>query len=106
MKIPSLLLQPVLENAIKFGLYDTTGEVVISLDARAEQNNLLIEIKNPFDPDTAPQKPGTGFGLSSVQRRLSVLYYRNELLLTSQYENVFTTILKIPQLAQEQSRIS
>ncbi len=106
MKIPSLLLQPVLENAIKFGLYDTTGEVVISLDARTEQNNLLIEIKNPFDPETATARPGTGFGLSSVQRRLALLFFRNDLLTTSQYENIFTTRIKIPQLAQEQSRIS
>jgi len=102
MKIPSLLLQPVLENAIKFGLYDTTGEVVISLDVKAEQNNLLIEIKNPFDSDTAASRPGTGFGLSSVQRRLALLFYRNDLLSTSQYENIFTTRIRIPQLAQEQ----
>ena len=32
MKLPALLLQPIVENAIKFGLYDTTGETVIRMD--------------------------------------------------------------------------
>ncbi|GHM99380.1 hypothetical protein WSM22_08700 [Cytophagales bacterium WSM2-2] len=97
MMLPSLLLQPVLENAIKFGLYDTTGEVTISVDAKAEDKNLLITIKNPFDPETASPKRGTGFGLNSVQRRLALIFYRNDLLTTRQDENIFTTSIRIPQ---------
>jgi len=97
MQLPSLLLQPVLENAIKFGLYDTVGEVVITVEGRADQNNLIIEIKNPFDPSSAPLKPGTGFGLDSIQRRLALLFYRNDLLTTRRNENTFTTTIKIPQ---------
>jgi len=97
MKLPSLLLQPVLENAIKFGLYDTVGEVVITVEGKTEQNNLIVEIKNPFDPTSAPLKPGTGFGLNSIQRRLALLFYRNDLLTTQQNENTFTTTIKIPQ---------
>jgi len=97
MKLPSLLLQPVLENAIKFGLYDTVGEVAITVVGKVEQNNLIVEIKNPFDPSSAPLKPGTGFGLNSIQRRLALLFYRNDLLTTRQNENTFTTTIKIPQ---------
>ena len=97
MKLPSLLLQPVLENAIKFGLYDTVGDVMITVTARVEQNNLVVEIKNPFDPSSASPKPGTGFGLNSIQRRLSLLFYRNDLLTTQQNKNTFTTSIKIPQ---------
>jgi two-component system, LytTR family, sensor kinase len=97
MKLPSLLLQPVLENAIKFGLYDTVGEVLISVEAKTENNNLIVEIKNPFDPSSANPKPGTGFGLNSIQRRLSLLFYRNDLLATHKNENTFTTTIKIPQ---------
>ena len=97
MKLPSLLLQPVLENAIKFGLYDTIGEVVITVEGKVDQNNLIVEIKNPFDPSSASLKPGTGFGLNSIQRRLALLFYRNDLLTTRQNENIFTTSIKIPQ---------
>lgn len=96
-KIPSLLLQPVVENAIKFGLYDTIGEVTISLIAKEEKGVLIIEIQNPYDPQTAQPKKGTGFGLSSVQRRLYLLYAQNNLVQTQQTENTFSTTLRIPQ---------
>jgi two-component system LytT family sensor kinase len=99
MKLPSLLLQPIVENAIKFGLYDTVGEIGISISATVDNNTLLVEVKNPFDPATATPQHGTGFGLSSVQRRLSLMYFRNDLLSTSQSDNIFTTTIKIPQIA-------
>jgi LytS/YehU family sensor histidine kinase len=96
-KIPSLLLQPVVENAIKFGLYDTTGEVEIRVDAFLKEGNLTICVDNPYDPDTATPRKGAGFGLSSIQRRLYLLYARNDLLTTSQENGIFKTCITIPQ---------
>lgn len=99
MQLPSLLLQPVVENAIKFGLYDTTGETKISIEARSENNMLLLEVRNPFDPVTSSSRQGTGFGLSSIQRRLYLLFTRNDLLNTTQHSDTFITTIKIPQAA-------
>ena len=96
MKLPALLLQPVMENAIKFGLYDTVDEIEIGLKAIKEENNLVITVTNPFDPETSAPK-GTGFGLQSVQRRLDLLFARTDLLQTEAKENIFTTTIKIPQ---------
>jgi hypothetical protein len=96
-KLPPLLIQPVVENAIKFGLYDTVGETVISIVTKVELNHLIIRVENPFDPTTSAPRHGTGFGLSSLQRRLYLLYARNDLLTISQEENIFTTQIKIPQ---------
>lgn len=97
MKLPSLLLQPVVENAIKFGLYDTTGETVIRLEAKVENNDLVVVVENPFDSSTSQPRQGTGFGLASVKRRLYLLYARQDLLTTRQEENIFTTRIQIPQ---------
>lgn len=99
MKLPSLLLQPVVENAIKFGLYDTTGDTVISIKTSTEQNNLVVEVQNPFDPETSSPRQGTGFGLKSVQRRLYLLFARHDLLKTEAKENIYITTIKIPQQA-------
>ena len=96
-KLPALLLQPVVENAIKFGLYDTTGEVLITLDASIENNYLKIQLRNPFDPETSPPHKGTGFGLSSIQRRLFLLFARQDLLNTQTDQNNFITTILIPQ---------
>ncbi|HTF17626.1 MAG TPA: histidine kinase [Chryseolinea sp.] len=95
--LPSLLLQPIVENAIKFGLYDTTGEIVIKIEALAADKQLLLRVQNPFDPETSQPRQGTGFGLMSVQRRLYLLYGRNDLLTTRTEEKIFITEVKIPQ---------
>ncbi len=97
MKLPALLLQPIVENAIKFGLYDTTGETLIRLQAEMTDHHLLIRVSNPFDPETSSPKQGTGFGLKSVQRRLYLLFARTDLLTTETKENIFTTTVKVPQ---------
>jgi len=97
MRVPPMLLQPIVENAIKFGLYDTTEAVTISIRARAEGKFLLITVQNPFDPETSRPKQGTGFGLSSIQRRLYLLFARADLVETRIDNNLFTTIVKIPQ---------
>jgi two-component system, LytTR family, sensor kinase len=97
MRIPPMLLQPIVENAIKFGLYDTTDAVTISIRARFENNYVRVEVENPFDPETSRPKKGTGFGLTSIQRRLYLLFARPDLLETRVDNNLFTTIVRIPQ---------
>ncbi|MGZ5191380.1 MAG: sensor histidine kinase [Flavisolibacter sp.] len=95
--VPAMLLQPVVENAIKFGLYDTTGDIMISIEAKMEDKDLKVQVQNPFDPGTSLPKKGTGFGLTSVQRRLYLLFARHDLLHTEVKENIFITTIKIPQ---------
>ena len=97
LRLPALLLQPIVENAIKFGLYDTVGETQISIKAVAEGPHLIITTRNPYDPATQQPRRGTGFGLDSVRRRLYLLYARKDLLSTSQQDSTFTTTIKIPQ---------
>lgn len=100
LKLPSLLLQPVVENAIKFGLYDTIGDITISIDTSSADQALLIRVENPFDSATTQPRQGTGFGLSGIQRRLYLLYARNDLLRTQQTShNTFITEVTIPQPA-------
>lgn len=97
MLIPSLLLQPVVENAIKFGLYDVTGEVTLKIQTEVQSNMLKICVENPFDPETAVPHKGTGFGLHSIERRLYLLYARNDLLTTEKHDSIFKTCILIPQ---------
>ena len=96
-EFPHLILQPIVENAIKFGLYDTTGDITISVQARKVNDDLIVTVRNPYDPQTAAPKKGTGFGLSSVQRRLYLLFARTDLLQTEAGKESFVTTIKIPQ---------
>lgn len=97
MKIPPLLLQPVVENAIKFGLYDTTEAITIKITTKVEDDNLYVIVENPFDPETSQPRKGTGFGLESIKRRLYLLFGRSDLLQTDVNGNIFITTVKIPQ---------
>ncbi|MEX6686769.1 histidine kinase [Danxiaibacter flavus] len=100
MKIPPLLLQPVVENAIKFGLYDTVGEVIIRINAASENGHLVISVSNPFDPETSQPLQGTGFGLASIKRRLFLLYARQDLLQTEKHNDTFITTIVVPQMSE------
>ena len=98
MKLPALLLQPLVENAIKFGLYDTIGEVMISIQAKKTDEGLLVTIQNPYDEETSQPLQGTGFGLASIKRRLFLLFARQDLLQTKTANNHFITTIIIPQI--------
>lgn len=94
--IPPLLVQPLVENAIKFGLYGTTENVVIHLKTKRVDDLLQIEITNPFDTDMQPAE-GSGFGLEGLRRRLYLLYARNDLLKIRAENNLFTVQLTLPE---------
>lgn len=99
LQIPPLLMQPIVENAIKFGLYGTTGEIIINISTHSKDSFLYVTVDNPFDQETqgSDSGRGTGFGLSSIQRRLFLLYGRNDLLFTEKKDSIFISTLKIPQ---------
>lgn len=95
--LPGTLLQPIVENAIKFGLYNTSAAILISVHVMLEGNLLKIAVKNPFDPEMRATG-GTGFGLTAIRRRLYLLFADSSLLENAATEeNIYLTTLKIPQ---------
>jgi len=94
-KIPVMLLQPLYENAVKHGVYESTETVQIFTRAKVNEGYLEIIIRNNYD-DAPSQKRGTGTGLVNVTRRLE-LFYGNKASMKSTKENgVYTTTLYIP----------
>lgn len=98
LKIPTLILQPIVENAIKYGLYGNIGDLTIRIQMKINNGILEIQISNPYDPTTVTASKGTGFGLESINRKLQFIFRRNDLLKTEKKNEIFTTIMKIPQL--------
>lgn len=70
--IPSLLLQPLIENAVKHGVGATAGQVQITLRARRVIDHLLLTIENdmPRDPPKVAAGRGMGIGLKNVAERV------------------------------------
>ena len=94
--IPPLLLQPLFENAIKHGVYESTGTVCIETSCTMKPGITVLSMVNDFDPD-APRRTGTGVGLANIRERLRLLYHRTDLLEARTEGNKFRVNLKIPQ---------
>ena len=72
--VPTLLLQPLVENAVRYGPAARPKGGTIRLSARREGPHLVLEVEDDgpgFDPEAA--QSGTGFGLHSVRERLRAL---------------------------------
>lgn len=96
LKIPALILQPIVENAIKYGVYGNTGDLSITILVEVRPGILQISVKNPYDPTAVSASTGTGFGLDSIRKKLILLYKRNDLLIINKSELEYETILQIP----------
>ncbi len=95
--LPGTLLQPIVENAIKFGLYNTSSSITIRVDIFVKDHILNLQVQNPFDPEMKAAG-GTGFGLTAIKRRLYLLFANPDLLQTKiESNNLYITTLKIPQ---------
>jgi LytS/YehU family sensor histidine kinase len=71
--VPPLLVQPLIENAIKHGIATLTEGGEVEFSVRKQRDVLHITVENPFDPD-APAAGKTGFGLVNVRNRLQARY--------------------------------
>mgnify|MGYP001378741422 CR=1 FL=1 len=97
LKIPPMILQPLFENALKHGVYESAEPVTIKTVCARKQEYLSIIITNNFDPAPRHSK-GAGIGLKNIRERLKILYQRENLVKTKSENNIFEVELLIPQL--------
>src|SRR5208283_1040277 len=77
--VPSILLQPLIENSIKHGLEPHLKGGTVTLRSRLDGDRVLIEVADDGvgmgnRPQSALQRTGNGIGIKNVQERLEVLY--------------------------------
>jgi two-component system LytT family sensor kinase len=77
--VPSILLQPLIENSIKHGLEPRIHGGTITLRSRLEGDRISIEVADDgvgmnTQPASALRRQGAGIGMKNVQERLEVLY--------------------------------
>ncbi len=77
--VPSLLLQPLIENAVKHGIAPSSGSGKIEIDVRRAGNSLSLAVRNdgPDLPTGWNFRDQAGFGLKATQKRLELLYGRD-----------------------------
>jgi sensor histidine kinase YesM len=93
--VPALVLQPLVENAVKHGIAGLLEGGCIRLQARRQQGGVCITIENPFDPEAPPARK-TGLGLAHVRRRLLVRYGDTAVFEPSSRDDVYRVVLLLP----------
>lgn len=93
--VPGMLLQPLFENAIKHGVYESTEEVTITFVCESINSGLKLTISNNFDPVALPRK-GNNMGIKNIVNRLKLLYQSDNLLTITKTENLFSAEIVIP----------
>ncbi len=72
-RVPTLILQPLFENAIRHGIGERAGPARVRLTGRAEDGRLQLFVEDD-GRGHAPDRPGSGVGLSNIRARLEQLY--------------------------------
>jgi hypothetical protein len=93
--LPPLLLQPLVENAIRHGIATRIEGGVLRIEAETDGRTLRLRVLNPFDPES-PARPGVGLGLSNVRKRLRARYGDAAELDADRTEDRFRVSLVLP----------
>ncbi|HUA19023.1 MAG TPA: histidine kinase [Bryobacteraceae bacterium] len=94
-RVPSLLLQPLIENAVKHGIVGLIEGGTICLQARCGNGRLHVMIQNDFDPE-APAAAKHGLGLQNVRDRLRSLHENRARIDTAVSDRHFRVDLELP----------
>jgi len=95
--VPSLLLQPLAENALKHGISQLEGAGEINIKVATEtENELLISIDNTINETQTSEAASLGIGLKNLTKRLIQLYDDQYSLSALPAGNRFIVTIKIP----------
>lgn len=73
-RVPHLILQPLVENAVKHGLARTADPVLVEIRAARDGGELVLQVRDSGGAGAPPQPSGLGVGLRNVEARLRGAY--------------------------------
>lgn len=94
-QIPALLLQPLLENAVHYGVEPASEAALIQIDIRRQMDRIEIVIVNPYHGAVATTC-GNQMALQNIRQRLALLYDVEAQLSTSVEQGSFEVRLRFP----------
>ncbi len=94
-QIPSLLLQPLLENAVHYGVEPAREPALIQIDITRQIDRIEISVVNPYYGDASISE-GNHMALNNIRQRLALLYDVEAQLTTSIARGFFEVKLRFP----------
>jgi len=97
IKIPALILQPLVENAIYHGIEKVDGGGTIFISLSTIKDHLIIQVRNPLsDTDYSDFFAGNRIAQTNIENRLALVYGNNFSFKREQYETEYCATIKIP----------
>ena len=93
--VPSLVLQPLVENAVKHGIAGLVDGGTIRMEAHCSAGRLRLRIENEFDPES-PAASRHGLGLRNVRDRLRAIYENTARVDTTATGDRFVVEMELP----------
>jgi len=93
--IPPMLLQPLIENAVKHGIRGLPEGGVIHVTGLVRELWLYILVENPCD-ESSPDSTGNGLGLTNIKQRLMNIYGNQTRFKWNKTSNLFSVEITIP----------
>jgi two-component system sensor histidine kinase AlgZ len=94
-RVPQLLLQPLIENAVRYGAERVAGECEITVRVRQHGFNLEVFVANPIAREPV-QREGNQIGLANIRARLALIYDLEARLETRVRRERFELTLTVP----------
>ncbi len=102
-EVPPLVIQPLVENAIKHGVATLADGGEITIAAAKNGSGMRVVIENDFDPD-APAASKSGFGIANVRNRLQARYGAAAALEVEIERNRYRVVVSTPCIAARGAR--
>jgi LytS/YehU family sensor histidine kinase len=94
--VPPLLIQPLMENAIRHGIARLVDGGTVHISVQREGRSLKIAVENPVDPIEGSERNGAGVGLENVRARLSRVFANQASMDVLREDGMFRVLLRIP----------
>lgn len=94
--LPPLTLQPLLENAVYYGVEPRQEPSEIRVEGRCERGRLVLSVTNPLPPESHAQRPGLGIAQDNIRQRLVLAFGSAASLTTSTDGGEYRVELRLP----------
>ncbi|MGN3974678.1 sensor histidine kinase [Tsuneonella sp. SYSU-LHT278] len=101
LQVPGMILQPLVENSVKYAVAPVARPVTITISAREEYGRLVLTVSDDGPGGTDGGATGFGIGLANVRDRIEARFGPDAMLVSGPYEGGYRSELRLPMVKDD-----